>query len=72
MTTKTEDQVREALEKVFEKHTDEDGTMADGSTALGALMSDPDLLAAVKDIDQFVNETHEETIENWKKRAEED
>jgi hypothetical protein len=69
MTTKTEDQVRGALEKALEKHTDKDGTWPAGTVGgiMDSLMSDPDLVAAVKDVDQFVDETTKETIENWKR-----
>jgi hypothetical protein len=70
MTTKTEDEVRKALEKALGKHTKDDDTFPDVS--MGVLMGDPDLVAAVKDMDQFIDETHKETIENWKKRAQED
>lgn len=73
MATKTEDQVREALEKALGKHTNKDGTIKDSiGDIFGTLMSDPDLVAAVKDVDQFVDETNKETIENWKKVGEEE
>ncbi len=74
MTTKTEDNVVEKLEKALRKHTNADGTM--GGNSLGsfmdALMSDPDVIDAAKDIAEFVDETNEETIEHWKKVGEED
>ncbi len=72
MTKNTEKNVVEKLEKALSKHTNADGTARDDiGSFMDALMSDPDVVAAVKDVSQFVDETHEETKENWKKRAKE-
>ena len=69
MTTKTEENVVEKLEKALGKHTNADGSWAGG---FDDLMSDPDVIDAAKDIAEFVDETHKETIERWKKVGEEE
>jgi hypothetical protein len=72
MTTKTEKNVIEKLEKALAKHTNADGTAGDDvGSFMASIMSDPDVVDAVKDMDQFVDETHKETIEHWKKVGEE-